>query len=445
MTYSEARKKRIDKMRENSGAPNWENQSGNANGTVDIPRASGTQGFLSDQANQYMKDRASPYSEAIAAQRAAAQETTAIGTTGQTENANKVSYIDENGDKQIGYANVTDQTNQQQEAERQTGAADMDYWSAMKSRYENLYSEAVKANDAQAAAAAERAKAAADEQLAALAAEYAGTNRQLYRDYMKTQKVLPQQMAAQGYTGGLAESSRLKLGISYQDALARNEQARIAAAAGINSDRAQTEYEIAAAAAEANRQALANQNAQMIALEQERYQYDQALKEAKAQQMAAAGDFSGYLEMGYSQDDVDYLTRIWLLENPEMKKAWIKAHPEDAARMGLKGSKKKSSSSGSGAKYQDYTGSNYTALLDAAIKDVGAGGSLSDVYAAAKDAAASGAISENEAASINAAAQTYASHVAQRQGAVVAPATKTANNPIANTWLKDPYSFLKNS
>ena len=245
----------------------------------------------------------------------------------------KVSYIDGNGDKQIGYAEVVAQP-EAPAAETQAENT-VDYWSTMKDMYTRLYDEAVAANDAQAALAAERAAAAADEQLAALAAEYEGTNRQLYRDYMQTQRVLPQQLAAQGYTGGLTESARLRLGISYQDALARNEQARIAAAAGIGNERAQTKYEIAAAAAEANRQALANQNAQMIALEQERYQYDQALKEARVQQMAAAGDFTGMLDLGYSQDEVDYLTRVWLLENPNVLSTWIAAHPVDAERLGL--------------------------------------------------------------------------------------------------------------
>lgn len=334
--------------------------------------------------------------------------------TTQPTTQKRVSYIDGNGDKQIGYAEVV--------AQPETQAAEtpventVDYWSTMKDMYTRLYDEAVAANDAQAALAAERAAAAADEQLAALAAEYEGTNRQLYRDYMQTQRVLPQQLAAQGYSGGLSESARLRLGISYQDALARNEQARIAAAAGIGSERAQTEYEIAAAAAEANRQALANQNAQLIALEQERYQYDQALKEARVQQMAAAGDFTGMLDLGYSQDEVDYLTRVWLLENPAMQETWKAAHPEMAERLGLNAKKTtKSSGGGGGTKYADYTNPNYTALLNAAVNDVSTGGSLSDVYATAREAEESGAISKNEAASINAAAQTYASHIAQRK------------------------------
>ena len=44
---------------------------------------------------------------------------------------------------------------------------------------------------------------------------YAGTNRQLYRDYMGNKRTLPQQMAAMGYNGGLSESAQLRLRNSY--------------------------------------------------------------------------------------------------------------------------------------------------------------------------------------------------------------------------------------
>lgn len=320
--------------------------------------------------------------------------------TTQPTTQQRVSYIDGNGDKQIGYAEVVAQPEAPAEAPAENT---VDYWATMKEMYTNLYNEAVAANDAQAALAAERAAAAADEQLAALAAEYEGTNRQLYRDYMQTQRVLPQQLAAQGYSGGLSESARLRLGISYQDALARNEQARIAAAAGIGSERAQTEYEIAAAAAEANRQALANQNAQLIALEQERYQYDQALKEARVQQMAAAGDFTGMLDLGYSQDEVDYLTRVWLLENPGMQATWIAAHPEMAARLGMVGGSS-SGGSGGGGGYQQLTTptvsqeqrNTYAEILQtqaAANEMIRDGASVQEVQKQLAEAAADGTIS----------------------------------------------------
>lgn len=213
--------------------------------------------------------------------------------------------------------------------------AETDYWAMMREMYRKQYDDSVAANDAASALAAQRASEAAQEQIDAMAAQYAGTNRQLYRDYMETKKALPQQMAAQGYSGGLSESARLRLGTSYEEALAENERARLAAAAGINSEKAQNIFDIEQATSEANRQAAALRNQNLMALEQEKFQYDEAIRQAAAEQMAAAGDFSGLVGMGYSQEDVDYLTRIWLLENPGAASAWMQAHPEDAKRLGL--------------------------------------------------------------------------------------------------------------
>ena len=264
-----------------------------------------------------------------AIQNAAAARQTEV-TTGQPAGGGNVTYIDQNGEKQTGIAAGTEEQPETEQPE-----TELDYWGRMKELYAQQYAEAVAANDEQAAAAAERASAAAQEQIDALGQQYAGTNRQLYRDYMMTQKALPQQMAAQGYSGGMSESARLRLNTSYEEALAENERARIAAAAGINSEAAQNQFDIQQAAAEANRQAQMQQNQYLMALEQEKYQYEQALAQARAEQMAAAGDFSGLTDMGYSQADVDYLTRIWLLENPGAKSAWIAAHPADAARLGV--------------------------------------------------------------------------------------------------------------
>ena len=342
---------------------------------------------------------------AIQASRTAAATAAQPATTATPTTETKVSYIDNNGNKQIGYADVGTPAAPTVTAEDTVVAEDaatveqtkeeLDYWSTMKEMYANLYAEAVKANDAQAAIAAERAAAAAEEQIAALGAQYESTNRQLYRDYMQTQKALPQQLAAQGYTGGMSESARLRLGMSYEEALAQNERARIAAASGINSERAQTEYEIQAAAAEANRAALENQNAQLIALQQEQYAYEQALKEARAEQMAAAGDFSGMLDLGYTQDEVDYLTRLWLLENPDAKSTWIEAHPEDAKRLGITKEKKKTT-----AVYTPTQTSTYAEMLEAqaqANTALRAGATYEEVAKELTDMAAKGEISTTTA------------------------------------------------
>lgn len=275
-----------------------------------------------------------------------AQEPQADGTADVDAGVetSKVTYIDKNGDRQTGVVETT-----------KPKEPKLDYWAAMKDMYAQQYADAVAGNDAQAAAAAQRAEQAAEEQLAALASQYEGTNRQLYRDYMQTAKVLPQQMAAQGYSGGMSESARLRLNTSYEEALAENERARIAAAAGINSEQAQNLFNIQQAAAEANRQAQQQQNQYLLALEQDRYQYERALQEANAQQMAAAGDFSGYLNLGYTQEQVDYLTRIWLLENPGAKSAWVAAHPAEAKRIGVSATKKYTAGAANTTPAQDVT------------------------------------------------------------------------------------------
>lgn len=56
---------------------------------------------------------------------------------------------------------------------------------------------------------------------------YQDVYRQLYIDKMNAQKNMGQRLAAQGLTGGAAESSMLDLSTSYEDALRQGEQARL--------------------------------------------------------------------------------------------------------------------------------------------------------------------------------------------------------------------------
>lgn len=318
---------------------------------------------------------------------------------GQQAGGGNVTYIDQNGEKQTG---ITAEPEEQPETEQPE--TELDYWGRMKELYAQQYADAVAANDAQAAAAAERAGTAAQEQIDALGQKYAGTNRQLYRDYMMTQKALPQQMAAQGYSGGMSESARLRLNTSYEEALAENERARIAAAAGINSEAAQNQFDIQQAAAEANRQAQMQQNQYLMALEQEKYQYEQALAQARAEQMAAAGDFSALTDMGYSQADVDYLTRIWLLENPGAKSAWIAAHPADAARLGITApaAARYYGSGGSGGSGGGSSQENANDVSDM----VAAGANYVEILNTIGRAYEAGEVSETEAKALMAQAQT---------------------------------------
>ena len=184
----------------------------------------------------------------------------------------------------------------------------------------------------------EKAKAmqeAQEAQKAALAAGYQGTNRQLYRDYMEHRRTLPQEMAAAGYSGGLSESSNIRLRNAYEEALANNERARISEEAGINNQYAQQAYEAQAAARAADLQARQNQYSYLTALEQQQYQQNQQELLNRANTMASVGDFSAYAALGYTQAEIDYLTKMWLAQNPTMKDSWIAAHPADARRLGL--------------------------------------------------------------------------------------------------------------
>ena len=118
-----------------------------------------------------------------------------------------------------------------------------------------------------------------------LNADYEGMNIQLYRDYMKSKKTLPQQLSAQGISGGLSESTNLGLETLYHDRLLQNEKQRqrgigeIEAKGSSNALGVLKDY--AANAAE------------------------------RANTMAGIGDFSGYKELGYTDEQVAALQKAW--------------------------------------------------------------------------------------------------------------------------------------
>lgn len=118
-----------------------------------------------------------------------------------------------------------------------------------------------------------------------LNADYAGMNTQLYRDYMKSKKTLPQQLSAQGISGGLSESTNLGLETLYSDRLLQNEKNRLR---GIN------DIETAAGGYRLN-----------ILKD---YTADAA---ERANTMAGIGDFSGYKELGYTDEQIAALKNAW--------------------------------------------------------------------------------------------------------------------------------------
>lgn len=228
----------------------------------------------------------------------------------------KVTYIDANGDAQKGTtAGGTTETTTENPTETPT-EPQRTYLDDMKDQYQKMYDDAVKANDAAAKAAAERSLAQVEQGIGELGEQYGNINKQLYRDYMESLRVLPQEMAARGYSGGMSESARLGLDTAYGERLNENEAARIAAIMQLRQQAADAEYQANAARDQANAEAQQTLYANMMNLIIQQQQ-DAA---TKAQNMAQYGDFSGYLGLGYTQSEIDQMQKAWIAANPELAK-----------------------------------------------------------------------------------------------------------------------------
>ena len=124
------------------------------------------------------------------------------------------------------------------------------YSETMQGYYGDRYADALAENKTAADAAAETAERDAQDALERIRGGYKSTDRQLYREYMESKRTLPQRLAAQGITGGLTESSQVRLANSYGEELAENERARLAEEAKTYSAR---DARLAAARAEQSR------------------------------------------------------------------------------------------------------------------------------------------------------------------------------------------------
>ena len=262
-----------------------------------------------------------------------------------------------------------DRTAQQyQQMYDQLGQQSRDYYDQAAARYQDLYDRMQQAQDAEAAAAIERSQAEIQRQQGRLNEEYGQTNRQLYQDYMNARRTLPQRLAAQGMTGGLAESSNVQLESGYGENLGANERARLNALADLAAQGEQERYAAESAArqgklaamqdyynslnaAEAGRYSDTRSDtaslyaqlaalegnrysegqgaekelyAQLAALEQGRYGEGQQQRQNQAELLASMGDFSGYVEMGL----------LTPAQAAQMQKAWIAENPQLAASLG---------------------------------------------------------------------------------------------------------------
>ena len=213
----------------------------------------------------------------------------------------KTTYVDDAGARRTGVTSYADP-----------------YWDSMRDYYNSIYDSRVAANNEAAENAYAQAARAAGEQRDNLNAGYRDANRQLYRDYMQARRALPQQMAAQGYSGGLTESGRIRLNNAYGENLAVNERDRLSKLSGVDAALAQKEYDLRSAAAKANQQALQDRYAALAEVRTRQYQQQRSDALSRAALLSQAGDYSGYGSLGLSQADADYLARMWRAQNPRL-------------------------------------------------------------------------------------------------------------------------------
>ena len=249
-------------------------------------------GAASAAADQTPLQPVQPAAQTQAVQPAAAQQT--------------ATYIDDSGNKQTGYVSAL------------SNDSDLNYWQKMEKFYNDQYEAAVKANNEAAQAKYRAAMEQINTKIKALEDSYAGTNRQLYRDFMENQRVLPQQMAALGYSGGMSESSRLRLTNSYEEALAQNEREKAGQIAGLNAQGVQYQYDAEAEAARLNAEADQQRRSYLTALLQQERQ--EGLNQA--QEIGnATGDYSRLLQFGYTQEEVNAFRKAWIQANPALAQA----------------------------------------------------------------------------------------------------------------------------
>lgn len=229
----------------------------------------------------------------------------------QAEGTQTATYIDDNGERQTGTYSAAGENAGIGNAQESAAPS---HYDQMRGYYQQMYDEQVASNEAARAAAEQRAREATQQQIDALKSGYQGTNRQLYRDYMEHRRTLPQEMAARGYSGGMSESSMLRLRNSYEEGLNENERARIGQEAGANAALAQQLYEAQARKSAADQQANQQRLGYLTALQEQQYQDLQQ----RAATLASAGDFSGYQDLGYSSEEISYLEDIWARQNPAL-------------------------------------------------------------------------------------------------------------------------------
>ena len=195
-----------------------------------------------------------------------------------------------------------------------TAEKEIDYWEKLENHYRDLYDSQLEKNNSAAAEATEKTLRQIGEQIDALNAQFKENNRALYRGFRDAERKLPQQLAAEGITGGLSESSHVKLNADYQESLGRNARELGSSVAALQRKGLEAESENRAKAREKNDTALENYQTHQLSIEKEK----RSAMEKQASALGKTGDFSLYEQLGYSREQIDALRNAWEEKNPKL-------------------------------------------------------------------------------------------------------------------------------
>lgn len=163
-------------------------------------------------------------------------------------------------------------------------------------------------------ASAEREKAAFNEYAAASGLNTGAGSQAKLAMANQNQANMTTVRTAQAEAMKDAENQILALKTEYQNAVAQaianNEYERAAALLNEYQRQAESIINVAQAQADENYRAWQMQTSQQEA--------DRARAEAQAETLAAYGDFSGYLALGYTQEQVNQMQQLWIAANPDL-------------------------------------------------------------------------------------------------------------------------------
>ena len=255
--------------------------------------------------------------------------------------AETATYIDEDGEKKTGTILQTAQaaatgvqTDSKQAATgagtanpSQTGsvlqgylnaAEGADYFQTQADLYKGIMELQQQQNRENAELATESTLEEIARQTEKLETQYGQNDKELYRDYRKDLRDLPQQLAAMGITGGLSETSRVDLESGYGENLNKSQLQRLAAIADLDAQGVAAKRENDATARAQDVAALQAYYNALAQLGGQKYQEDLTKAQQSAETLATMGDFSGYVKLGLmTEEQAEQMQKLWIAENPK--------------------------------------------------------------------------------------------------------------------------------